>query len=107
MSNFLALLAYENPLLKSQSDEAGLIEQVKSQICDNISLFAQMYGEDFADYLPKFVMSVWNLLITTSLEPKYDLVRKKLNFKYCTVSESNYFSLLKSSLATLFNLSVL
>ena len=75
MTHFLALLAYENPLLKSQSEEAGLIEQVKSQICDNISLFAQNYGEDFADYLPKFVMSVWNLLITTSLEHKYDLVK--------------------------------
>jgi exportin-2 (importin alpha re-exporter) len=79
MTHFLSLLAYDNPLLKSQSEEAGLIEQVKSQICDNISLFAQNYGEDFADYLPKFVMSVWELLITTSLETKYDLVILILN----------------------------
>lgn len=75
MSNFLLLLGYENPLLKSTaSGEAGLIEQTKSQICDNITLFAQNYGEDFADYLPKFVTAVWNLLITTSLETKYDLL---------------------------------
>lgn len=74
MTHFLSLLTYENPLLKSQSEEAGLIEQVKSQICDNVSLFAQNYGEDFADYLPKFVTAVWNLLITTSLETKYDLL---------------------------------
>lgn len=74
MSNFLLLLSYDNELLKSQSDEAGLLEQTKSQICDNISLFAQNYGEDFADYLPKFVSAVWNLLINTSLETKFDLL---------------------------------
>jgi exportin-2 (importin alpha re-exporter) len=60
--------------LKKKTDEAGLLEQIKSQICDNISLFAQNYSEDFGDYLPKFVTEVWNLLITTSLETKYDLV---------------------------------
>ncbi|CAF0704688.1 unnamed protein product [Brachionus calyciflorus] len=74
MTNFLNLLQYDNPLLKSQSEEAGLIEQVKSQICDNVSLFAQNYGEDFADYLPRFVTAVWNLLTSTSLETKYDLL---------------------------------
>ena len=60
--------------MKKKTDEAGLLEQIKSQICDNISLFAQNYSEDFGDYLPKFVTEVWNLLITTSLETKYDLV---------------------------------
>lgn len=74
MSNFLLLLSYENPLLKSQSDEAGLLEQTKSQICDNITLFAQNYSEDFADYLPKFVSAVWNLLITTGLDTKFDIL---------------------------------
>ena len=74
MSNFLALLVYDNSLLHSQGEEAGLLEQVKSQICDNISLFAQNYSENFGDYLSKFVTAVWNLLVTTSLETKYDLV---------------------------------
>lgn len=74
MTHFLSLLTYDNPLLHSQGEEAGLLEQVKSQICDNISLFAQNYSENFGDYLPKFVTAVWNLLVTTSLETKYDLV---------------------------------
>lgn len=74
MSHFLTLLVYDNPLLHSQGEEAGLLEQLKSQICDNISLFAQNYSENFGDYLPKFVTAVWNLLVTTSLETKYDLV---------------------------------
>ena len=97
MTHFLSLLAYENPLLKSQSDEAGLIEQVKSQICDNISLFAQNYGEDFADYLPKFVMSVWNLLISTSLETKYDLlVSNAIQFISVVVYRPQYRNLFEN-----------
>lgn len=69
MDNFLALLTTDNPLLKSDSDEeAGLAEQLKSQICDNISLYASKYDEDFRPYLPQFVTAVWNLLVTTGKE---------------------------------------
>lgn len=98
MSNFLLLLGYENPLLKSTaSDEAGLIEQTKSQICDNIALFAQNYGEDFADYLPKFVTAVWNLLITTSLETKYDLlVSNAIQFISTVVMRPQYRELFEN-----------
>ena len=48
MDIFLALLTADNPLLKSDSDEkAGLGEQLKSQICDNICLYASKYDEEF------------------------------------------------------------
>ena len=55
-------------------EEAGLLEQVKSQICDNISMYAQKYDEDFAQHLPNFVTAVWNVLTNTGNEVKYDLV---------------------------------
>ena len=55
-------------------EQAGLLEQVKSQICDNIALYAQKYDEEFAPQLPKFVSAVWNLLINTGPQVKYDLV---------------------------------
>lgn len=57
------------------SEEAGVVEQLKSQICDNIALYAQKYDEEFQQFLPQFVTDVWGLLVNTSLEPKYDLVR--------------------------------
>lgn len=97
MTHFLTLLTYDNPLLHSKTDEAGLLEQVKSQICDNISLFAQNYGENFQDYLPKFVTSVWNLLVTTSLEPKYDiLVSNSIQFITAVVHRPQYKSLFEN-----------
>ena len=55
-------------------DEAGLLEQVKSQVCDNVALYAQKYDEEFSSYLPNFVKAIWELLVTTGQEVKYDLV---------------------------------
>lgn len=56
-------------------EEAGLLELLKSQICDNAALYAQKYDEEFQRYLPRFVTAIWNLLVTTGQEVKYDLVR--------------------------------
>jgi len=56
-------------------EEAGLLEMLKSQICDNAALYAQKYDEEFQPYLPRFVTAIWNLLVSTGQEVKYDLVR--------------------------------
>lgn len=59
-------------------EEAGLLELLKSQICDNAGLYAQKYDEEFQPYLPRFVTAIWNLLVTTGQEVKYDLVSKNI-----------------------------
>ena len=62
-------------LLQFQNDnEAGLIEQCKSQICDNIAMYAQKYDEEFAPHLNMLVTDVWNLLVSCGKDTKYDLV---------------------------------
>lgn len=50
------------------------MEQLKSQVCDNVALYAQKYDEEFQPYLPEFVKAVWDLLTSTGLQPKYDAV---------------------------------
>jgi len=47
---------------------------VKAQICENITMYAQKYDEEFSSHLPGFVTTVWNLLITTGSHVKYDQV---------------------------------
>lgn len=72
------------------------MEQLKSQICDNVSLYAQKYDEEFQNYLPQFVTDVWNLLVTTGLQAKYDLVLFELNVQtkfllcFCSSSQMRY-----------------
>lgn len=61
--------------ISQDEEEAGLLELLKSQICDNAALYAQKYDEEFQPYLPRFVTAIWNLLVSTGQEVKYDLVR--------------------------------
>ncbi|XP_067121155.1 exportin-2 [Centruroides vittatus] len=75
MKHFLTLLTTDQKLLQTNEDEeAGLLEQLKSQICDNIALYAQKYNEEFQKYLPEFVTAVWHLLTNTGKQVKYDLL---------------------------------
>lgn len=82
MTNFLKLLNVENDLLKTDDEnEAGLLDQLKSQICSNATLYAQVYDEEFQPYLADFVTAVWHLLTTIGQQMKYDLlVSHAINF---------------------------
>ena len=44
-------------LLKKDDDEPGLLEDLKSQICDNIGLYAHKYEEEFSPFMQPFVQS--------------------------------------------------
>lgn len=56
-------------------DQPGALDQIKSQICDNISLYAQKY-EEFGPYVPVFVTAIWGLLTLLGPETRYDPVRR-------------------------------
>ncbi|XP_076289313.1 chromosome segregation 1 [Lasioglossum baleicum] len=92
MKNFHILLNTNVPLLQSESEEeTGVIEQLQSQVCDNIGLYAQKYDEEFQPYLPEFVTAVWNLLTSTGQQPKYDaLVSNALQFLATVADRAQY-----------------
>ncbi|VDD74313.1 unnamed protein product [Mesocestoides corti] len=75
-----------------EAPHAGmLVEQVKSQVCDNIGLYATKYSSDFTAYLPEFVKDVWEMLIAMkgTQDPKYDtLIGNALDFLSSVVSRS-------------------
>ena len=92
MKNFHTLLnANVLSLQSTDEEETGVIEQLKSQVCDNIGLYAQKYDEEFQPYLPEFVTAVWNLLTSTGQEPKYDtLVSNALQFLATVADRTQY-----------------
>ncbi|CAH0391298.1 unnamed protein product [Bemisia tabaci] len=92
MPHFHALLITDIPLLHADDDsDPGVMELLKSQICSNIELYAQKYDEEFQSYLPDFVKAVWNLLVTTGQQPKYDtLVSNALQFLATVANRSQY-----------------
>ncbi|UXI18227.1 uncharacterized protein NH340_JMT04170 [Sarcoptes scabiei] len=82
MTNFLQLLQINVKVLDNDStDEPGVVEQLKTQICDNITIFADIYSEEFDPYLPGFINQIWSLLDTLSNQVKYDqLVSAAIKF---------------------------
>lgn len=75
MKSFHELLTVDVPCLHTGDDEdAGILEHLRSQICENIGLYAQKYDEEFGTYMETFVTAVWELLVKTGNQTKYDSV---------------------------------
>jgi exportin-2 (importin alpha re-exporter) len=84
-STFLELLKYDNPLLASRDDDTpGVLERVKSAICEIACMFAEKYEEDFRSFVPPFVSQTWNMLTVIGDKGKYDEVCVKA-IKFLTV----------------------
>lgn len=92
MPHFHSLLVTDNKLLHTEDDdEAGYVELLKSQICDNVALYAQKYDEEFATYLPQFVTAIWELLVQTGMQMKYDLLTSNAIGFLTSVSEKQQY----------------
>ena len=99
MTHFLALLEADNKVLQTQDDEEpGLLEELKSQICDNIGLYAHKYQEEFSPYMKQFVTSVWNLLLSLGRQVKYDmLVSNGIQFLASVADRAQYKNLFEEA----------
>ncbi|ESO05215.1 hypothetical protein HELRODRAFT_99097 [Helobdella robusta] len=95
MNHFHVLLNADCKLLETDDkDEPGVMEQVKTQVCDNLAMYAQKYDEEFGTYLPLFVTDVWHLLINTGVSVKYDLlVSNAIQFLASVADRPGYKSL--------------
>ena len=94
MPRFHDLLTLSNPLLTTDDDEPGVLEELRSQICDNIALYAFKYEEEFQPFMSQFVTAVWNLLLSTGAETKYDLlVSNAIEFLASVANRPHYKNL--------------
>ncbi|XP_037068726.1 exportin-2-like [Pollicipes pollicipes] len=98
MPRFLQLLELDNRLLQTDDEEeAGPLELLRTQICDNVTLYAQKYDEEFRPYLPRFVQAVWTLLANTGMQVKYDLlVSNAIQFLSSVVERPHYKQLFEA-----------
>jgi exportin-2 (importin alpha re-exporter) len=77
----LKYLSYTNPHFDGDDDEATVLENVKAEICEALTLYTTKFDEDFSPFASQFMQAVWTLLSTVGPEKRYDLlVSKALNF---------------------------
>eukprot|EP00929_Paragymnodinium_shiwhaense_P109893 TRINITY_DN76496_c0_g1_i1.p1 TRINITY_DN76496_c0_g1~~TRINITY_DN76496_c0_g1_i1.p1 ORF type:complete len:980 (+),score=200.37 TRINITY_DN76496_c0_g1_i1:116-3055(+) len=78
-SLFIALLGISAE--SASSDDASPLELLKGQICDNMSLYADRYEEDFQVYVGSCVEAVWKLLVGLNPHEGNDrLAARGMNF---------------------------
>ncbi|KAJ3054316.1 importin-alpha export receptor [Rhizophlyctis rosea] len=70
-------LVYMNPEVDDgDEDEPGVLEKIKTVICEVAHMYASKYAEDFKD-LKEFVELVWKLVIGLGPQQKNDLLVSK------------------------------
>lgn len=93
MKAFHELLTVDVPSLHTgENEDAGVLEHLRSQICENIGLYAQKYDEEFGPYMETFVTAVWELLMKTGNQTKYDAVRIKILTDFFFTSRKRHFN---------------
>ncbi|XP_038218626.1 exportin-2 [Zerene cesonia] len=103
MPNLLNLLQIKVPCLETNDDEdkPGVMEQLRTEVCECAALYALKYEEEFGPHAPGFVTAVWNVLLSTGPQTKYDaLVSNALRF-LAKVAEKNSYKSLFEDPATL------
>ncbi|CAH0717735.1 unnamed protein product, partial [Brenthis ino] len=103
MPNFLSLLQAKVPCMETNDDDEkpGVMEQLRTEICECAALYALKYEEEFGPHAASFVTAVWNVLLSTGPKPKYDaLVSNALTF-LAKVAEKNTYKNLFEDPATL------
>ncbi|XP_041975508.1 exportin-2 [Aricia agestis] len=102
MPNLLNLLQVNVPSLETDDEDTpGVLEQLRTEVCECASLYALKYEEEFAPYAPPFVTAVWQLLLSAGIQTKYDaLVSNALTF-LAKVAEKNSYKGLFEDPATL------
>ncbi|KAH8391270.1 hypothetical protein KR215_009826 [Drosophila sulfurigaster] len=98
MGAFLQQLAVDVASLRTDDDDdAGVLEHLRSQVCENICLYARKYDEEFKPYMEQFVTAVWELLVKTSLHTKYDaLVSNALQFLTVIAERQHYHGIFEN-----------
>ena len=88
-------------LQTDDDDEPGILEELKSQICDNIGLYAHKYEEEFQPYMQQFVEAVWNLLLSLGPQVKYDMLTSNAIQFLASVADRQQYKGLFENPATL------
>ena len=89
-------LSYNNPLLEDPDDpdHVTTLIKVKSSIQEVVQLYTTRYEDVFGPMIDSFIEITWQLLISVSEEPKYDiLVSKSLAFLTAVSRNPRHFTI--------------
>ncbi|PAV73681.1 hypothetical protein WR25_18843 isoform J [Diploscapter pachys] len=72
MDGFLQLLALDCSSQVSSAGEPTSLDQLKTEICEVVTLYAQRYEEEIMPFMQDIMQAVWHLVEATGNETRYD-----------------------------------
>ncbi len=57
-----------------KNNDPGVLDQVKTEICRSVALYANNYSDEFKPYAQQFALTIWSLLTKLDLSSSYDEV---------------------------------
>ncbi|CAF1018808.1 unnamed protein product [Rotaria sp. Silwood1] len=94
MTHFLTLLSYDNLNLHSKNNDPGILDQVKTEICRAVALYADNYSDEFKPYAQEFALAIWSLLTRLNLSSSYDeLISTAMKFLSTLAARSHHCSM--------------
>lgn len=68
--------------LQDDNDKPGVMEDLRTEVCNCAALYALKYEEEFSPYAPSFVTAVWNVLLSTNSKVRFDAVSSWVTYFY-------------------------
>ncbi|CDO91705.1 unnamed protein product [Kluyveromyces dobzhanskii CBS 2104] len=102
MSIMHKYLNYQSALLEdaSEDEEASVLSKVKASIAELVQLYISRYQEEFDPMVDNFIQTTWNLLVSLTPQPKFDiLVSKCMTFMTAVARVPKYFELFNAESA--------
>ncbi|CAF0901978.1 unnamed protein product [Adineta ricciae] len=94
MTHFMTLLAYDHSKLHSDRHDPGILDQVKTEICRAVALYADNYSDEFKPFAQQFALAIWSLLTQLNLSPAFDeLVGTAMKFLSTLAARSHHCSM--------------
>ncbi|CAJ0936880.1 unnamed protein product, partial [Mesorhabditis belari] len=100
VGSWLEILLFISHIYHSITSAAGeptALDKIKSEICTTVTLYAQRYEEEIRPYMEPFTQAIWNLLVQTGVETRYDgMVCAALDFLSAISERPQYESMFQS-----------
>ncbi|CAI4228426.1 unnamed protein product [Auanema sp. JU1783] len=72
VDRFLFLMPLNFPAITSAAGDPTSLDKMKAEICEIFTLYAQRYEEEINPFMPSIIQSVWQLVVQTGPEVRYD-----------------------------------
>ncbi|WKY05120.1 hypothetical protein Q1695_005831 [Nippostrongylus brasiliensis] len=93
VEGFLEILKMDCPAVSSSSGEPTFQDELKMEVCEIFTLYAQRFEEEINPFMQNIIQSVWQLVVQTGNETRFDgMVCAALEFLSIISQKTHYES---------------